>query len=35
MPKPLWPSFLELPIAIDKTLDQPMTANDAYTYWWN
>lgn len=35
MPKPLWPSFLELPIAIDKTLDQPMTADDAYTYWWN
>ena len=35
MPEPQWPSFLELPIAIDKTLDQPLTADDAYTYWWN
>lgn len=32
---PLWPSFIELPIAIDKTLDQRMTASDEYTYWSN
>jgi len=35
MPQPQWASFLELPIAIDKTLDQPMKPGDAYTYWWN
>jgi uncharacterized sulfatase len=35
MPAPLWPSFLEIPVAIDKTLDQPMTPKDEYTYWVN
>jgi uncharacterized sulfatase len=35
MPAPLWPSFIEMPIAIDKTLDQKMTAQDDYTYWYN
>ena len=35
MPAPLWPSFIELPIAIDKTLDQKMTPQDDYTYWYN
>jgi len=35
MPAPLWPSFIELPIAIDKTLDQNWTAQDEYTYWSN
>ncbi len=35
MPAPLWPSFLEVPIAIDKTLDQKMTSKDEYTYWAN
>lgn len=35
MPAPLWPSFIELPIAIDKTLDQKPTAQDEYTYWYN
>jgi uncharacterized sulfatase len=35
MPQPLWPSFLEVPIYIDKTLDQPRTPGDEYTYWSN
>ena len=35
MPAPLWPSFIELPIAIDKTLDQKSYANDEYVYWNN
>ena len=35
MPAPLWPSFIELPIAIDKTLDQKMTPQDEYSYWYN
>lgn len=35
MPPPLWPSFIEMPIAIDKTLDQKQTPEDEYTYWYN
>jgi len=35
MPAPLWPSFIEMPVAIDKTLDQPLTPGDEYTYWAN
>ena len=35
MPPPLWPSFIELPIAIDKTLDQKALPEDEYTYWAN
>ncbi len=35
MPPPLWPSFIELPVAIDKTLDQKQTPADEYTYWYN
>ena len=35
MPKPQWESFLEVPIFIDKTLDQPRSADDEYTYWIN
>lgn len=35
MPPPLWPSFVELPVMIDKTLDQPQTPEDEYTYWVN
>lgn len=35
MPAALWPSFIELPVAIDKTLDQKQTADDEYTYWYN
>lgn len=35
MPPPLWPSFLQLPVSIDKTLDQTEKADDEYTYWYN
>jgi uncharacterized sulfatase len=35
LPPPLWSSFIELPIAIDKTLNQKQTAQDDYTYWYN
>ncbi len=35
IPPPLWPSFLQMPIAIDKTLDQQESPNDTYTYWYN
>ena len=35
MPPPLWPSFIEVPVAIDKTLDQTLTPADEYTYWAN
>ena len=35
MPPPLWPSFLEAAIEIDKTLDQKHLPSDEYTYWMN
>ncbi|MDT8991696.1 sulfatase-like hydrolase/transferase [Curvibacter sp. APW13] len=35
MPPPRWESFIELPISIDKTLDQPYREGDEYTYWSN
>jgi len=35
MPPPLWPSFIEMPVLIDKTLDQPELPGDEYTYWIN
>ena len=35
MPPSLWPSFLEVAIAIDKTLDQKQSADDEFTYWSN
>ena len=35
MPPPLWPSFIALPILIDKTLDQKQLPEDEYTYWYN
>ena len=35
MPAPRWESFIELPITIDKTLDQPYREGDEYTYWSN
>ena len=35
MPPALWPSFIEMPVAIDKTLDQKQTPQDEYTYWYN
>jgi len=35
MPEPLWPSFLQLPVSIDKTLDQKESPQDEYAYWYN
>ena len=35
MPPPLWPSFLELAVEIDKTLDSKNSPEDEYTYWAN
>ena len=35
MPPPQWPSFLEMPVAIDKTLNQKPLPTDEYTYWSN
>jgi arylsulfatase A-like enzyme len=35
MPAPLWRSFLENPVLIDKTLDQKQEPFDEYTYWFN
>ncbi|MFN0164489.1 MAG: sulfatase-like hydrolase/transferase [Burkholderiales bacterium] len=35
MPPPLWPSFIEVPVSIDKTLDQKEAPGDEYTYWYN
>lgn len=35
MPPPLWPSFLELAVEIDKTLDKKHLPEDEYTYWEN
>ncbi len=35
MPQPQWPSFLEMPVVIDKTLDQKQLPSDEYTYWSN
>lgn len=35
MVAPAWPSFIEMPVQIDKTLDQPEAADDEYVYWQN
>ncbi len=35
MPTPLWPSFIEVPIFIDKTLEQPRTRDDEHVFWIN
>lgn len=35
MPAPLWPTFISLPVAIDKTLNQPLSAGDEVVYWYN
>lgn len=32
---PLWPSFIEMPVAVDKTLDQPESPDDEFVYWQN
>jgi hypothetical protein len=33
--KPLWPSLLEAPIAIDHPLSYPESAGDDYVFWSN
>ena len=35
MPAPLWPSIIEMPVTIDKTLNQKEAPDDEYTYWIN
>jgi uncharacterized sulfatase len=35
MHTPLWPSFIEMPVAVYKTLDQPESPDDEYVYWKN
>jgi hypothetical protein len=35
MPPSQWSSFIELPIAIDKTSEQKQLPSDEYTYWSN
>jgi uncharacterized sulfatase len=35
MPPPRWQPFIQLPVLIDKTLEQPQSPDDAYTYWIN
>lgn len=35
MPEASWPSFIQIPIAIDKTLNQRLLPTDEYTYWSN
>jgi uncharacterized sulfatase len=33
--KPIWPSLLDFPIFIDKTLDETVNKNDEYIFWAN
>ncbi|MBT7524689.1 MAG: sulfatase, partial [Candidatus Marinimicrobia bacterium] len=33
--KPIWPSLLDWPIFIDKTLDDKVNKNDEYIFWAN
>ncbi|MFN0184736.1 MAG: sulfatase-like hydrolase/transferase [Aquabacterium sp.] len=35
MPAPMWPSFIEMPVLIDKTLDQKQLPGDEVAYWYN
>jgi arylsulfatase A-like enzyme len=35
MPPPRWRSFLEFPVSIDRTLDEPQRPDDEHTYWIN
>jgi uncharacterized sulfatase len=35
MPPAMWPSFIELPIEIDKHLNQKHLSTDEYVYWYN
>ena len=33
--KPIWPSLLDWPIFVDKTLDQEVNNKDEYIFWAN
>jgi uncharacterized sulfatase len=35
MPEPLWRSFIEFPVSIDRTLEEPQRPDDEHTYWIN
>jgi uncharacterized sulfatase len=35
MVAPLWPSFLEMPVMVDRTLDQAEQPGDEVVYWQN
>ena len=35
MPPPMWPSFIEMAIEIDKPLNQKHLPTDEYAYWYN
>lgn len=35
LPPPMWPSVVEMPVAIDKPLGQPETPEDEHIYWPN
>ena len=35
LPQPLWESFIAMPVAIDKTLEQQQSPQDEYAYWYN
>ena len=34
-PEPLWPSVVEMPVTIDKSLREPESREDEYVYWPN
>jgi arylsulfatase A-like enzyme len=35
MKAPMWPSFLSMPVSVDKTLDHPDGPDDEFVYWEN
>ncbi|MBX9756799.1 MAG: sulfatase [Pseudomonadaceae bacterium] len=35
MQPPAWPSFIEMPVMIDKTLAEPEASDDEFVYWQN
>lgn len=35
MPPSMWPSFIEMAVEIDKSLDQKHLPTDEYVYWYN
>lgn len=35
LPPPMWPSVIEMPVAIDKPLGEPDSPDDEYIYWPN